>query len=110
METNSIPGWMVALAGIVASMVPAVTLFFQRVDARHRAQKADGDRRRRYERESTQVFDEYVELRQVLLMVDGMGAEDGLTVKAMLKNALSHAVLLDPARHLYRTDEEASKQ
>jgi len=109
MEPYSIPGWTVALAGIVASLVPAVTLYFQRADARNRTCKADGERRRSYERECTRVFDEYVELRQILLMVDGMGAEDTATAKAMLKSALSHAVLPDPARHLYIQDEAPKK-
>jgi len=95
---------MVALAGIVASMVPAATLYFQRADARNRAHKADGDIRRRYERECTQVFDEYMELRQVLVMMDEIGDGDTLIIKAMLKNALLHAVLPDPSRHLYSED------
>jgi len=105
-ETANIPGWVVALAGIVASLVPAATLYFQRADARNRAYKADADHRRAYERECTRVFDEYVELRQTLLMIDGMSDEDRAVAAAMLKNALSHAILPDPARHLY--DNEPS--
>jgi len=97
---------MVALAGIVAALVPAATLYFQRADARYRVFKADAAHRRAYERECTRVFDEYVELRQTLLMMDGMNEEDSAVATAMLKNALAHAVLPDPARHLY--DNEAA--
>ena len=110
MESSNIPGWMVAMAGIVASLVPAATLYFQRADARNRAHKADDDIRRRYERECMLVFDEYVDLRQILLMIDGMDDSDSATVKAMLKRLLAHAVLPDPARHLYDADEAAKNE
>ena len=105
MPTENIPGWMVALAGIVASLVPAATLYLQRADARNRANKADSNSRRSYERESVRVFDEYVELYQTLLMIDGMSAEDSAIATAMRKTALSHEVLKDPARHLYSAEE-----
>ena len=105
MESSNIAGWMVTLAGIVAALVPASTLYLQRADARHRASEAAGNRRRSYERESVRVFDEYVELYQTLLMIDGMSAEDSAIATAMRKTALSKDILKDPARHLYSAEE-----
>ncbi len=102
---------MVALVGMAASLVPAATLYFQRADARHRAVKADGNRKRDYERDTTRVYEKYIELRQILLIIDGMGEtdKDKADAKGVLKAALAHKVLPDPARHLLDTDEATNK-